>query len=243
MNLVSHLHNRLRMKNCYYLLICLTFILFSCEETKSDEPVGKAADIPIAQPAQDTNTNPGLTEDYINTNRVIWQKPDMIINMLGDLADKTVVDIGAGTGYFSLKLAQQAKKVIAVDIDPRFTNYLDSVKVLELPETKQNALETRLATPSDPRLNESEADLAVVVNTYMYFDNRTKYLKTLREGISEGGKILIVDFKKKRTPIGPPSTIRIPLYKVEEELYGAGFKNVKTYDTALDYQYILIAER
>ena len=62
-------------------------------------------------------------------------------------------------------------------------------------------------------------------------------------GLSENGQLLIVDFKKKRTEVGPPQSIRIPLYQVEEELYKAGYKNVRTYDTILDYQYILIAQK
>ena len=61
--------------------------------------------------------------------------------------------------------------------------------------------------------------------------------------MKEGGKLLIIDFKKKRTPVGPPSDIRQPLFVVENELYDAGYKNILTNDTALDYQYIVIAEK
>ncbi len=187
--------------------------------------------------------NKGFAEDYVNTNRVIWQKPEMIINLMGELKNKTVADIGAGRGFFALRLAPKAEKVIAIDILPRFIDYLDSVKVMELPENIQPKLETRLAEPNDPNLNPSEADLVLIVNTYMYIKDRTSYLQTLKEGIREGGKLLIVDFKKKRTPIGPPSDIRIPLFQVEEELYEAGYRDISTNDTALDYQYILTAQK
>lgn len=184
----------------------------------------------------------GFTEDYLSTDRGIWQKPELVMNLLGDLENKTVADIGAGTGFFALRLTPYAKKVIAVDIDPRFINFLDSLKVRVLEPEIQSRLETRLATPDDPRLNPGEADIVLIVNTYMYVKNRVDYLKNLREGISPGGTLLIIDFKKKRTPVGPPSDIRIPLFQVEEELYEAGYKNIQTNDTALDYQYIIIAE-
>ncbi len=193
-------------------------------------------------PANGTRS-PGIAEDYTTTNRVIWQKPDMIIDLLGDVSGKTIVDIGAGTGFFALRLAPKAKKVIAVDIDKRFTEYLDSVKVLELPEGMQNRLETRLASPRDPLLQPSEADIVLIVNTFMYIEDKPGYLKILHRGMSEGGQLLIVDFKKKRTPIGPPSTIRVPIHVVEEALYDAGFRNIVANDTSLDYQYIVTAQK
>ena len=231
------------MKKCYFFLICIVVLSVACEESQSSQPLGSPPGslIPNTKPL-DTQ-RPWINEDYTNTERVIWQKPDMIISMLGEIAEKKVIDVGAGTGFFSLRLAKKADHVIALDIDPRFTNYLDSIKIYELPHNQLGRLETRLATTNDPKIKDNEADYAIIVNTYMYIENRVKYLKKLRRGIRSDGKILIVDFKKKRTSIGPPSSIRIPLYQVEEELYEAGFKNVKTYDTALDYQYILLAER
>ena len=185
----------------------------------------------------------GLKEDYVHTDRVIWQKPELVIDLLDDLSNKTVADIGAGTGFFAFRMVPKAKKVIAIDIDPRFISYLDSVKVLELPENYQDRLETRAATADDPNLRENEVDVVVIVNTFMYIKKPVEYLKNLRKGISDGGQVLIVDFKKKRTPIGPPSEYRIPLFQVEEQLYEAGYKNIEAKDTFLDYQYIIIAEK
>jgi SAM-dependent methyltransferase len=192
---------------------------------------------------QRTPGAPGFTEDYINADRVIWQKPEMIINLLGDLQDKVVADIGAGKGFFAFRMAQIAKRVIAIDILPQFIDYLDSVKQLELPEALQYRLETRLAAPDNPRLQPNEVDIVIIVNTYMYIKDRPQYLRTLREGIKDGGALVIVDFKRKRTPIGPPSNLRIPLYQVEEELEAAGYKHIDSNDTALDYQYIVLAKK
>lgn len=185
----------------------------------------------------------GIKNQYDGPERFIWQKPEMIIELLGNLQDKVVADIGAGTGFFALPMTSKAKKVIAIDIDPRFVNYLDSVKVLELPENLQARLETRLAEPNDPHLKPNEADVVMIVNTFMYIQNKVDYLRNLKKGISKGGRLLIIDFKRKRTPIGPPANIRTPLFEVEDALYKAGYQNVTTNDTSLDYQYIVIAEK
>jgi cyclopropane fatty-acyl-phospholipid synthase-like methyltransferase len=140
-------------------------------------------------------------------------------------------------------MVESADKVIAIDVDSRFINYLDSVKVRILPDNLQSKLETRLTTPDSPALQNEEVDVVVIVNTFMYVDNHPAYLKRLKKGMKEGGKLLIIDFKKKRTPVGPPEDIRQPLYVIENELYDAGYTNILTNDTSLDYQYIVIAEK
>lgn len=228
-----------------FLFSLLLITLFSCQNDRGNQNTEEPNDQTQTMDTATANgrRNHGITEDYENTDRVIWQKPDLIIDLLGDLSNKTVADIGAGTGFFALRLAPQAKKVIAIDIDRRFVNYLDSIKVLELPENLQSHLEARLASPTDPSLKPNEADIVLIVNTFMYIGNRIEYLRTLQKGMSNGGKLIIVDFKKKRTPIGPPSEMRLPIHEVEEALYTAGYKNVETNDTALDYQYFVMAEK
>lgn len=229
----------------FFLFLSLS--LLSCQGEKPSEA-------PTETPAPNTphqndksdlfkSNSQGITEDYINTNRVIWQKPNMIIELLGDLENKTVADIGAGTGFFTLRLTPRAKKVIAIDVDRRFIDYLDSVKVFELPENIQSRLETRLVPPTDPQLAPEEVDAILIVNTYMYIKDRVDYLAKLSRSITPGGKLLIVDFKKKRTPIGPPSNIRIPVFQVEQELYDAGYTDIVINDTALDYQYMILAHK
>ncbi len=228
---------------------CLILVILSLASCLTGEGDGRdpgREEVSESREAPDTtglNRKPGFTEDYTHANRGIWQKPELIIDLLGSLSNKTVADIGAGSGFFAFRLAPLAKKVIAIDIDPRFIAYLDSVKVSNLPAGETGKLETRLATPSDPNLNPEEADIVIIVNTYMYIKDRVAYLRTLREGIAPEGTLLIVDFKKKRTPIGPPTEFRIPLFQVEEELYEAGFTTVETNDSALDYQYIILSKK
>lgn len=205
--------------------------------TNSDSSPGTAQDTPVVR------TTEGLKEDYINENRVIWQKPDLVMQIMGDLEDKTVADIGAGSGFFSLRLARKAAKVIAIDIDLQSISELDSIRIMELPERFQDRLELRLTESNASSLRPGEADVVLIVNTIIYIPNRIEYLKKLKDGIAEGGQLIIIDFKKKRTPVGPPNSIRIPDFQIEEELSQAGYKNIQVNDTALDFQYVIIAEK
>ena len=184
----------------------------------------------------------GISSDYENTDRVIWQKPEVVIELLGDLSGKTVADIGAGTGFFSRRLMEKADKVIAIDIDPRFVAYLDSVRIQDLAPEQQNKLEPRLVQPNNPMLTPQEVNAVLIVNTFMYIQNRIDYLNLLKKGLRPGGRLLMIDFKKKITPVGPPYEIRVPLFQVEEELQNAGFRIVSSNDTSLEYQYIVLAE-
>lgn len=234
-------------KSSLYLLAALVLSFTACQPSGGNNQTGgnsagQHTTGGVTPPPVQKDTAK-ILEDYENTNRVVWQKPEVVIDLLGNLEGKTVADIGAGTGFFALRMAPAAKKVIAIDIDPRFTSYLDSLKSFELPEEIQDRLETRLALPDDPKLAPGEADIVIIVNTFMYIKDQVAYLENLKRGISEGGMLLIIDFKKKRTPLGPPSQIRVPLFEVEEKLIRAGYRDVATNDTALDYQYIVTARR
>lgn len=234
-----------------YTILCLCILFGSaCEPEK---PTVDATDYQEQNNPQNNldaleqevanNPESGIKEDYINTNRVIWQKPEVVIDFLGDISQKTVADIGAGTGFFAFRIAREAKKVIAIDIDQVFIDYLDSAKVMELPEVDQPRLEPRFATPNDPNLQPGEADIIMMVNTYMWIpqERRIEYLKKLYNALPENGQLLILDFKKKRTPVGPDQNQRVPLFQAEIELDQAGFSKVETNDKALDYQYVVMA--
>lgn len=245
------------MKKIYFLNFTLMLALLlttACQPNdsdninRSDSNEANAEDTEVSSNRTDNNTqfpSEDIKEDYINTNRVIWQKPNVVIDFMGDISDKVVADIGAGTGYFAFRIARKAKKVIAIDIDQKFIQYLDSAKVMELPEADQPRLEARFAQPNDPNLAAEEADIIIMVNTYMYIpeDIRISYLKKLLAALPKGGKILILDFKRKKTPLGPPQADRVPLYVAELNLEEAGFSNIETNDKALDYQYLIMGTK
>lgn len=208
------------------------------EDTRSSGAVPEPSPLP--------KTGPGnfetLVADYESKDRAIWQKPGMVISLLGNLEGKTVADIGAGTGYFAFRILPRAEKVIGIDIDPRFIQFMDSVKV-RLPEPYRQRFESRLAKPDDPMLQPDEVDAVIIVNTYGYIDNRPLYLSHLLKGLAPGGRLLIIDFKKNSLPIGPPENYKVAHNQAERELREAGFGIEQIDKTSLDYQYIILANK
>lgn len=179
-----------------------------------------------------------LVRNFEDPAREKWQKPAQVIALLGDLSDKTVADIGAGTGYFSFPLAEKAKKVIAIDIDRRFLEYIEQ-KNRRLPAPLP--IETRLATESDPQLQAGEANFVILVNTYHHIGNRPEYFSRVRQMLAEGGAVVIVDFFKRELPVGPPLRLKLHPETVAEELKRAGFTDIHIDRETLEYQYIIIA--
>ncbi len=177
-----------------------------------------------------------------NPDRNNWQKPRRVIERLGDLTDKVVADIGAGSGYFSFQILPNAGKVIAIDIDPSALAQIDTL--VKLRPDLQPKLETRLVGFNDPKLATEEVDIVFLSNTYSYIENKVDYLKTVYKGVKPKGRIYIVDFKMKILPqIFPKAEERVPLFEVERHLQEAGFKHIFSDDKTLDYQYIVIAEK
>jgi SAM-dependent methyltransferase len=240
--------NRATTTTIFFLGILMFFACRNESQSNTDSPVlsrekpSSATTVSEQMPLRSGGEGnfESLIGDYENKDRGIWQKPNMVISLLGDLENKTVADIGAGTGYFTFRIVPKAKRVIGIDIDPRFISFLDSMKV-RLPETYRARFETRLAKANDPLLRPGEADAVVIVNTYGYIENRVQYLRTLIKGIAPGGRVLIIDFKKNNLPVGPADQYKVALSQVEKELLSAGFKIDKIDKDALDYQYIVIA--
>lgn len=218
--------------------------LVSCgnEPQKSPAPGGPA----VSEDTSSTVSDADIGATYDNTDRVAWQRPDLIIALLGNgsLTGKVVADIGTGSGFFAKRLTPLADKVIALDIDKNFLRLIDSTKTLELPTAVQDRLETRLTPKDHPNLKPEEVDAVLIVNTFMYIENQLEYLRLLKPCIKPGGRLVIVDFKRKRTALGPqPRERRTPIFVVEDLLYEAGYRNIHAIDTELNYQYILVAER
>jgi cyclopropane fatty-acyl-phospholipid synthase-like methyltransferase len=181
-------------------------------------------------------------ETYEAAERVIWQKPDLVIDRLGDVKGKVIADLGAGTGYFSRRLAYVGAKVIAIDIDPNAIRWMEEQRARFPPEL-QERLVIRQAQPDDPGLAPDEVDKVLLVNTYTFIQDRKAYFTRLREAIRPGGMILVIDFKKKDTPFGPDMEDRLDEKQVIDELQSAGYHVMAVDDTSLDYQYMITFRR
>ncbi len=226
-------------RNLVYNTFLIVLIMFaSCKEKPVSSPISNTKGA-----VENEDTNILKIQKDENKDRAIWQKPETVVSLLGSLDGKTIADIGAGTGYFTFRMAIKAKKVVAIDIVDSYLDILDNLKH-KLPENLQAKIETRLGKEDNPMLKDEEVDIVVIINTFSLISDKIKYLKTIETGIKDGGKIFIVDFKMKNLAIpAPKKSDRLAMFELEDMLDKAGYVNIVSDDTTLDYQYIVVAEK
>ena len=177
--------------------------------------------------AQAPHTHEHQFEDADKWSRVFddpkrdgWQKPHEVIQALALRPDAAVADIGAGTGYFSVRLARMLPKgkVYAVDLEPDMVRHLAA-------RAKREQLANVVAVqaaPDDPKLPE-KVDLAVFVDTYHHVGDRVGYFSRLKAALKPQGRIAVIDFTLD-SEIGPPPRARIEPEQVKKEFARAGYR-------------------
>ncbi len=232
-----------KIKSILTLFLTTIVIVWSCDNSSKDAT--------LSSPLFSNRTSTSAWDSLINIvnksadrNRYVWQKPDLVLDYLGDIEGQTIADIGAGSGYFTLLIPQRGAKAIAIDIDSNALNGIDETMHLpNYPAELRKNIELRLVQEDDPNLKTEEVDVVMIINTITYIQDRSDYLAKVMAGIKPGGKILIVDFKTRRIPLNIPRDQRLPLYQIEEELFQAGFTNIIADDCSLAYQYLIIGEK
>lgn len=177
-----------------------------------------------------------LIARFEDPERAVWQKPDSLIQTLGPLAGKTVADLGAGTGYFSVRLAAAGAEVLAVDVEPKFVEYIASRAKTD-PQGAR--IHPRLAAFDDPKLDPASVDVVLLVDVYHHIEAREGYFRKLLAAFRPSGQLVVVDFKKGSLPVGPPDELKLPAEQVVRELTAAGYVDATVDSSTLPYQYIV----
>lgn len=126
--------------------------------------------------------------------RDAWALPDEVITALAlPRPDMVIADIGAGSGYFSRRLAQQVPEgtVYAVDVDRDFKHHIEARK--EAWGTPN--ITPRLAMYEDPLLPEHSVDLIFISNTYAFISDRGRYLQAVQSALTDSGQLVVIDFR------------------------------------------------
>jgi len=212
------------------LFILFTFLFFSaaCQQVRD-----------TANAFMNRNSFEKLVERFEGEERDVYQQPEKVMEFIGDVSGQTIMDLGAGTGYFTFLLVKAGATVIAADVDDRFINYIKK-KVDSLNISKQ--VELRKVPYNSPNLKSNEVDKFLIVNTYHHIDNRSAYFKKVKNGLKANGEVLIIDFFKKQQEVGPPKRYCVSAYEVVEELKAAGFTKFVVERDLLAFQYIVRAQ-
>lgn len=168
--------------------------------------------------------------------REAWQKPEEVISSFQLPPDASVAEIGAGTGYFVVRLARRLPQgtVIGLDAEPKMVAYLrQRAEDLGLAN-----VQARLVTPWEDVPLTAPVDLLFCLDTLHHIQDRIRYFSTYLKHLKRDGKLVIIE-RSADAPEGPPSEMRVSAETVEQELAEAGFTLVRTLDFLQPYQFYL----
>ena len=173
---------------------------------------------------------------FESPQRDAYQKPDEVVAALRLRPTDAVADIGTGTGYFARRMARvvTAGSVVAVDIEPVLVDHVRS----EAARLGLANLTAALGEPDDPKLGPKSVDVVLIVNTLHHIEARPAYLARLGAALRPGGRVVIVDYRMGKLPMGPPDAHKLSPEQVEAEFTQAGYHKIASHDF-LPYQYML----
>ena len=170
--------------------------------------------------------------------RDAYQKPHEVITALNLKPGEVIADIGAGSGYFTFRLARHVGdtgRIYAVDVSPDLIVHLNR----RIRDLQSKNVVSILAAPDDPLLADASIDRFFICDTWHHIENHASYLGLMKKMLKPGGQVVMVDFKKAQTPMGPPMEMRIDRDDLVREMETNGFR-LATEHTFLPYQYFLV---
>jgi arsenite methyltransferase len=206
--------------------------------------------LPLAAGAQDAvkrdqHQMRGLHNDpkaYIGSledpKRDAYQKPQEVLAALDLRPGEIIADIGAGSGYFTFRLARQVSErgmIYAVDVSPDMIVHINR----RIRDHKVANVVSILAEPDDPLLPVASLDRFFFCDSWHHIENQTKYLSLMKKMLKPNGEVVMIDFHKKELPIGPPMQMKIAREDLIKQMEKHGFQLAKEH-TFLPYQYFLV---
>jgi len=169
--------------------------------------------------------------------RVQQERTDLLIEKLALKPTDHVVDLGAGSGYFSFRMAPLVPegKVYAVDISP------EMLAIVRAKMRKSNAenIETVLSTVTDLKLEKNSADCVLIVDAYHEFSHPLEMGKSIYETLKPGGKLVLIEYRMEDPGIPIKKLHKMTQKQAIQEISAVGLKWEETSE-ALPQQHFMV---
>lgn len=144
------------------------------------------------------------------TQRTHEEMPDDVVANMGLEPDDVVADVGAGTGYFSFRIAEKVPqgKVLATDIQPEMLAIIEQRKQ----ENGVTNVETILGGTENPNLLPGSVDKVLIVDVYHELSHPFEMMQGIYDALKPGGKLFLIEYRAEDDTV----PIR-PLHKMSEE--------------------------
>ncbi len=182
------------------------------------------------KPFQEVETYIAFLE---RADRATWQKPDVVVAALKLSGDETVVDLGAGSGYFSFRLAKALPrgKVVAIDVEPEMVRHIHHRAMTQ----GVTNIEATLTKPDDPG-DVGAGDLVFICDVLHHVGERDAWLARLFAKMKQAARLVVIEFKEGPLPQGPPETAKVTRTEIVRGVTQAGFVATGEESELLPYQ-------
>jgi ubiquinone/menaquinone biosynthesis C-methylase UbiE len=164
--------------------------------------------------------------------RIKELNPKDTLRRIGLGENDVICDIGAGTGIFTMAAAQITNnKIYALEIDDEMLKIIDEkakshgASNIEIMKVKDNKFD----------LADHTVDLALMVTVLHEIENKEVFLKEIKRLVKNNGRIMVIEFHKQETPMGPPVPHRISKDEVKKAIGESGFRVAKDFDLGDDF--------
>jgi predicted methyltransferase len=213
-------------------------------------PIGAQPGVPTARTSRGASEQQGAGHSRLfppsdlglldAPDRDLWQRPDLIMDSMGIADGSKVADIGAGSGWFTIRLARRVGPqglVYAEDVQQEMINAISR----RVSREGFNNVKPVLGTINDPKLPVQSLDAALMVDSFHEVDarDRATMLANLAKALKPQGRLGIVDFRLDGTGPGPDPEERVGPEVVLTAAREAGLKLIRQ-ELFLEYQYFLI---
>jgi len=172
------------------------------------------------------------------SEREFEEAPDKALEALGTLTGLTVADVGAGSGYFTVRLSARvgtSGRVYANDLQP------EMLKMLAARLARENVRNVTLVQGAvdDVKLPPAAIDLVLMVDVYHECSEPQKMLRAIRAALKPGGRLVLLEYRKEDPEVPIRFEHKMSIAEARQELEAEGF-TLSRVDDRLPRQHILI---
>jgi precorrin-6B methylase 2 len=169
------------------------------------------------------------------------ERPQLVIDAFEIEAGQTIADLGAGSGYYSFRIAAlvgEQGKVLAIDVEPRMLRIVT--------ERARRAgiknVETVLSTAHDPNLPANSVDLLFMVDVYHELEFPKEMMLKVRDALKPGGRVALIEYRAEDPKVMIKAVHKMSERQIVRELQAVGFRHLKTV-RSLPIQHLVIFEK
>jgi ubiquinone/menaquinone biosynthesis C-methylase UbiE len=220
--------------------LALALIVAAC---RSNAPQPQPAPGSAAEPSARTyegrpiaQTMSYLGADWLDRpDRAEREQPDRVLDALKLAPDSTAADVGAGTGYFTVRLARRVKAVHATDLQPELLRMLD----VRLGKERIANVTLHRATDHDSGLPPGCCDLVMLVDVYHELSDPAGVMVTIRRALKPSGRLVLVEYRGEDPAVAIKPEHKMTLVQIKKELSELGFHFVDSLEMLPDQRVVI----